>query len=197
MRAVFSTARTFFAKLPSPTPSVINGHEYVDLGLSVKWATCNIGANKPEDSGDYFAWGETKTKSEYFHENSTTCGKENYTFLDAAVENWGSTWRLPTRAECQELCDSCIWQWTNINGQNGYNVISMKNGNSIFLPAAGSFNGSSLGDDVGEWCRFWSSSPYGSDSKGAYSLIFSRFGFPFYIDRAARCNGFTIRPVSE
>ncbi len=80
------------------------GHEYVDLGLSVKWATCNVGATKPEEYGNYYAWGETATKSEYTEDNSLTYGKQMRDIsgnaqYDAATANWGGTWRMPTNDE--------------------------------------------------------------------------------------------------
>ena len=139
-----------------------NGHDYVDLGLSVKWATCNVGATKPEDFGDYFAWGETEPKSTYDWSTYKWCNGsyktltkycndkkyghkkfvDNKTQLelsdDAARANWGGSWRMPTKAEITELHEQCTWTWTRQNGMNGYKVTSKKNGNSIFLPAAGS-----------------------------------------------------------
>lgn len=126
----------------------INGHEWVDLGLSVKWATCNVGASSLSAYGNYYAWGETRTKSEYNYSNSVTyeksmgdiAGSSQY---DAARANWGSSWRLPTKAEFQELINNCTWTWTSQGGHNGYKVTG-KNGNSIFLPAAGWRYGSSL-----------------------------------------------------
>ena len=118
-----------------------NGHEYVDLGLpsGLKWATCNVGAIKPEEYGDYFAWGEIKPKQRYDDDNYTY--KSNPETLplsaDAANVNWGGKWRMPTKAEQDELRNYCTWEWTTLNGEKGYKVISKKNGNSIFLPAAG------------------------------------------------------------
>lgn len=156
----------------------INGHEYVDLGLSVKWATCNVGANTPEEYGDYYAWGETSTKSEYTRNNSRTFGKDimdeetiifedivmfaskdvdisgnaNY---DAARANWGGSWRMPTIAEMEELEIKCAWKWTKQNGVNGYKVTG-PNGNSIFLPAAGLCDGE-MPRYYGEEGYYWSS----------------------------------------
>lgn len=94
--------------------SYINGHEYVDLGLpsGLKWATCNVGANKPEDYGNYYAWGETGTKSSYGASNSKTYGKQmndikGNSQYDAARSNWGGSWRLPTEKELEELVNKC------------------------------------------------------------------------------------------
>ena len=101
--------------------NVHEGHEWVDLGLSVKWATCNVGATNPEEYGDYFAWGETRTKSEYTDSNCTSYGKSwgdigGDSSRDAATASWGGSWRMPTPAEFQELKDNCDWTWTTQNG---------------------------------------------------------------------------------
>lgn len=162
-----------------------NGHEYVDLGLSVKWATMNIGASKPEDYGDYFAWGETTTKTTYDWSTYTWCnGSEstmtkyctvNNTTLeltdDAAHVNWGGSWRMPTKAEQDELRTKCTWTWTTQGGMNGYKVTSKTNGNFIFLPAAGYRYDSSL-YYAGSYGYFWSSSLSTSYSGSAYYLYF-------------------------
>ena len=134
-----------------------NGHSYVDLGVSVKWATCNVGANTPEAYGDYFAWGETKPKVVYGEKNykynegvEKTITKYNFSAAHGAVDNkyvldleddaahinWGGKWRMPTRKECAELEEICTWQWKQYNGVKGY-LVTGPNGNSIFLPAAG------------------------------------------------------------
>ena len=175
-----------------------NGHEYVDLGLSVKWATCNVGANKPEDYGNYYAWGETSTKSSYTESNSKTYGKQmndikGNSQYDAARANWGGTWRLPTKAELEELKNKCTWTWTTQNGVNGYKVTG-PNGNSIFLPAAGWRYGSSL-HYAGSYGNYWSSAPVGYDDSSAYYLYFS--SDYHYIDSSRRRRGLSVRPVSE
>ena len=128
----------------------INGHEYVDLGLpsGLKWATCNVGASSPSDYGNYYAWGETSTKSEYTESNSKTRGKNmgdigGNSAYDAARANWGGSWRLPTKAEFEELLNRCTWTWTSQNGHKGY-LVKGPNGRSIFIPAAGGRDGSSL-----------------------------------------------------
>ena len=114
-----------------------NGYEYVDLGLSVMWATCNIGADSPEEYGNYYAWGETATKSEYRQDNCYRWGGSDLTFSDdAAYVNWGGNWRIPTKAEFEELRDRCSWVYMKISGTPGFNVTG-PNGNSIFLPYAG------------------------------------------------------------
>ena len=159
------------------TGNIINGHEYVDLGLpsGLKWATCNVGASKPEESGNHYAWGETSTKSSYIKENSVTWGKNfsdisgNPTY-DVARKQWGRTWRLPTIAEFEELLNNCTWTWTEQNGINGCKVTSKKNGNSIFLPAAGWRDESLNYQGTGGY--YWSSTPHESLSLGAYSLYF-------------------------
>ncbi len=176
-----------------------NGHEYVDLGLSVKWATCNVGASKPEDYGNYYAWGETNTKSSYTKYNSKTYGKSmgdinGNSSYDAARANWGGKWRMPTEAEMQEFIDKCTWTWTTQNGVKGYKVTG-PNGNSIFLPAAGFRNWSSL-DYAGSNGSYWSSTPY--DNGYDYDACY------LYFDSGSQSMGYTnpsdghsVRPVVE
>ena len=174
------------------TTNVINGHEYVDLGLSsgTKWATCNVGATTPEEYGDYYAWGEITTKSEYTRENSRTYGfKMNdisgNSSYDVACVNWGGAWRMPTEQEMDELEDDCAWFWTTQNGIDGMKVYG-PNGNSIFLPAGGFCDGSSRG--VGEVCRYWSSTPYSStNTTDAYCFSSKEY----------RYRGCTVRPVVD
>ena len=183
--------------------TIKDGHEYVDLGLpsGLKWATCNIGAIAPEASGDYFAWGEIKTKKSFSESGSLTYGKKKYSIeiagnsqLDAACANWGGSWRMPTKYECQELIDKCKWKWVTVNGVNGYKVTG-PNGNNIFLPATGFRGGSSL-HYAGSYGDYWSSTPYGSDAHCAYYLTFSSFNH-IMKSRYYRYDGRCIRPVSE
>lgn len=182
------------------THGTINGHEYVDLGLpsGLKWATCNVGANRPEDYGNYYAWGEIKTKSEYTRDNSITFNKKfkdigGDTRYDVARANWGDTWRLPTRAELKELENRCTWKWTTQNGVRGYKVTG-PNGKSIFLPAAGYRDGASLylGGNFGV---YWSSTPTATYDDGAYYLYF--IGGDELVDYIGRYYGHTVRPISE
>ena len=193
-----------------------NGREYVDLGLSVKWATCNVGANKPEDYGDYFAWGETEPKSTYNFSTHKWCNGsyktltkysnekkyghkkfvDNKTTLelsdDAAHANWGGSWRMPTDAELTELHEQCTWTWTTQNGVNGYKVTSQSNGNSIFMPAAGHRFDSSL-RDAGSYGNYWSSSLQTDFPCAAYDLYF----YSDNVNRSSygRCYGRSVRPV--
>ena len=186
------------------------GHVYVDLGLSVKWATCNVGANSPEEYGQYFAWGETTTKAEYTSDNCPTCGltisqlqsqgyidnNGNLTAQhDAATVNWGGDWRMPTNAEQQELINNCIWTWTMQNGVNGYKVEG-PNGNSIFLPAAGFRDVSSL-YDAGSYGYYWSSAPF--DGSFDYFACGLDFGLDFDPDLLiySRDYGQSVRPILE
>ena len=175
-------------------------HEYVDLGLSVKWATCNVGATTPEGYGDFFAWGETSTKTEYTEDNSKTSGNSmgdisGNSSYDAATANWGGNWRIPTEAEMKELIDRCNWKWTTQNGVKGYKVIG-PNGNSIFLPAAG-YHWSSLGVvGDGNIGHYWSSTPARSSVYRAYDLSFNREAY-FVYDSDDREDGRSVRPVLE
>ena len=184
----------------SRTMGSIAGHDYVDLGLSVKWATCNVGASSSEDYGNYYAWGETKTKSSYDDDNCKTFRKSigdiGGTSRDVAHVKWGSPWRLPTMAEFEELLDSvnCTWDWTTQGGHEGYKVTSRKNGNSIFLPAAGWRYGTSL-DDTDTCGYYWSSTPDEGITQFACSLLFGSSDRDTY--GSYRDGGRTVRPVSE
>lgn len=185
-----------------------NGHEYVDLGLpsGLLWATCNVGANSPEDYGDYFAWGETVPKSTYNWNTYFDTNDGGYTFHkydnyggktvlepadDAAHVNWGGSWRMPTYEEQDELRNECTWEWTTQNGVNGRKVTG-PNGNSLFLPAAGYRLNSRL-YDAGSVGGYWSSSLYTSSLIYTYYLDFSSD----LVDRDynSRCSGLSVRPV--
>ena len=188
----------------------IEGHGYVDLGLSVKWATQNVGASSPSDYGGYYAWGETETKSSYDWSNyfdylddegdswgiykiggktsiSPTSGH------DTARENWGGSWRMPTYAEFEELCKKCVWTWTSQGGHKGYKV-SGPNGNSIFLPAAGWRYGSDTYVE-GQVGFYWSSTLSSLYSYYARALSFGSSGHGTDFD--GRSYGRSVRPVAE
>ncbi|MDE7456946.1 MAG: hypothetical protein K2M96_09625 [Prevotella sp.] len=189
----------------------INGHEWVDLGLSVKWATCNVGAGSPSDYGGYYAWGETQPKSRYDWDNSFDClddkGDSWGTYKvdgqkqiaptsghDTARENWGGRWRMPTDAENEELCKKCKWIWTIRGDHNGY-IVTGPNGNSIFLPAAGIRNGMDS-YYVGEGGAYWSSTLSLLGSYGARYLSFVSSGDHGTYD-SYRCFGKSVRPVAD
>ena len=210
------------------------GHVYVDLGLSVKWATCNVGASSPEEYGDYYAWGETKAYGEsdtsnsmnYSHAGTYTktyydwstykwcdgsettqtkyCTDSNYGTVDnkkvlessddVAHVKWDGSWRMPTDEEMTELRENCTWTWTTQGGKNGYKVTSKKNGNSIFLPAAGDRNGSSL-FSAGSDGSYWSSSlnesyPYNANFVGFHSSRVYRSHYYRFV-------GHSVRPVCD
>ncbi len=188
----------------------VGNYEYVDLGLpsGLKWATCNVGASSPEDYGDYFAWGETETKTEYTPDNSLTSGLtiselQSQGYIDgsgnltpshdAATANWGGSWRMPTKEELEELYNECTWTWTTQNGVNGRKLTG-PNGNHIFLPAAGWRDGSSLHSAGGYGCCL-SSTPVESDCNYAYGFNFGS-GVQGVVLRA-RNSGHSVRPVSE
>lgn len=170
------------------TQTIEQSKEFVDLGLpsGTLWATCNIGANKPEDYGNYFAWSETEEKlnydwSTYF--DSVDGSNSNFTKYaigkktqldpenDVAHVKLGCDWRMPTKIELDELCEKCEWTWTSKNGHNGYTVTG-PNGNSIFLPAAGCRHGASS-INVGVYGNYWSSTLTSSDYSNACNLSFN------------------------
>ncbi len=180
--------------------TMIAGHEYVDLGLSVLWATCNVGASSPEDTGYYYAWGETKPKSEYTMDNSVTYGKTSIGNIagdlryDAARANWGGSWRMPTETEILELLENCTHEWTTQNGVKGQLFTSKKNGKSIFLPAVGYRSGSSF-HDVGDKGYYWGASSSEINSYGAYNINFrDNFADGTWNHRFL---GRSVRPVSR
>ena len=194
-----------------------NGHAYVDLGLpsGLLWATCNVGADNPEDYGDYFAWGETTTKSDYSWSTYQYCNGSYYTMTkyctnadygnngfvdnltvlfpedDAATANWGGNWRMPTKAEWEELYNSTTVTLTQQNGVNG-RLFTATNGNSLFLPAAGYRYSGSL-DDAGSNGNYWSSSLNTDGPNYAWSFNFYSDYYYMYYDY--RNDGFTVRPV--
>ncbi len=195
-----------------------NGHEWVDLGLpsGTKWATCNVGATKPEEYGNYYAWGETEPKTTYswatykwcngsydtltkYNTSSSYGTVDNKTVLeladDAARANWGGQWRMPTKEECEELLDNCTLKWVYSykgTGVAGRIVTSNINGNSIFLPAAGCRNDDVL-NDAGRNGIYWSSSLYAGIPNDVWDVYFSS-GY-VSMDYGNRVYGRSVRPV--
>lgn len=195
---------------PKAIPSKKAKPEYVDLGLSVCWASFNLGASKPEESGSQFAWGETEPKPFYcWNYFDTDDGgktfKDYYTFggktrLDAAHDaahvhwsRYNRGWRMPSKAEWKELTDRCEWTLTETNGINGFNVTG-PNGNSIFLPIPKY--------PISDESCYWSSELSNVTSYQAYSIRLSEYGNEISGDDieygfSYRCLGFYIRPVIE
>lgn len=184
---------------------------FVDLGLSVKWGTFNLGADFLEDNGDYYSWGETIPTNEYSwyyykHSNGNNITKycndslvgkiDNIYTLelidDAANACWGGVWRIPTYDEWNELSKYCTWTWTSQHGVDGYIVTSMKYGytdRSIFLPASG-FEYDSFLNIMG---YYWSSSLGEMNSRSAYVMEFD--SDDHFVTPEVRIGGFSIRPV--
>lgn len=189
--------------------------EYVDLGLSVKWATYNVGATTPEEYGDYFAWGEVKSKIDYTEYNYKYYDYKYYGYTkynptdkkkvldiidDAARMNWGGKWRMPSDSEWGELISQCTWEWDN--EKNGYVVTSQKEGytqKSIFLPAAGykERGNHSCGSSEGHYWRTSLGGSLGSYDDGerfAEYIYFSWSSTPG-MSTEYRYSGLSIRPI--
>ncbi len=169
--------------------------EAVDLGLSVKWATCNVGATKPEEYGNYYAWGEVSPKTNYDESTYTFSGRPDVLSAtnDAASQNWGDNWRMPTIDEWQELIDNCTWTWTTKKGVNGFKV-KATNGNSIFLPAAG-FRGIGGLNYAGLGGYYWSSSLSTDDPSNAQGVYLGSGNH--YTHHHYRFCGRSVRPVAK
>jgi hypothetical protein len=194
-------------------------YEYVDLGLpsGTLWATFNVGATKPEEFGDYFAWGETAPKTTYNWETYKHCngspdqltkycdkskrGYKGFTdklFVlqpsdDAATVNWGKEWRTPLIEEWGELQENTSYMWTTLNGVKGC-LFTARNGNTLFLPAAGNREGMKRYDDLG---RYWSSTLdyyYRNFRTSSHFLGFSPNGCAIGLI-SYRSYGFSVRPV--
>ena len=187
----------------------------VDLGLSVNWAGWNVGASSPEQYGGYYAWGETEEKSDYSKETYkywvdsdgdgdleraelVNIGDDiSGTQYDVARQKWGGSWRMPTKAEIDELTSKCKWTWYQYKGVKGYKVTG-PNGNSIFLPAAGYRVGTSLlydGSDGGYWSVTRYEEDYG-DYEFAWHLHFYFYcGNHYFYGGNLRFFGLSVRPV--
>ena len=197
--------------------------EAVDLGLSVKWASFNLGASKPEDAGSYFAWGETEPKEVYNWLSYRLCEGSEKSFTkyvpmskaykngangfyddkstlelcdDAAAVALHDKWRTPTLAEWQELYDECVWVWAPLNGVNGYKISNKSDATKwIFLPAADSRFGDSPFASAG-WGHYWSSTRRNERAISAYDCRFTkgRIGIGRSVER---CYGYSVRPVCD
>lgn len=192
----------------------ITNHGYVDLDLpsGTLWAICNIGANSPTAYGDYLAWGETEPKTPWSYDWDTYmfyfggkltkyCNDANYgdtdglTTLDSdddvAMYNWRSGWRMPTKADFEELFNNTTVTWTQQGGVNG-RLFTATNGNSIFLPAAGYREGNNLSSD-GSYGYYWSSMLYTDYPHYAWQFHFG--SSDSNVGSSERCYGLSVRPV--
>lgn len=193
-----------------------DSRSYVDLGLSVKWANCNIGANYPWEYGGYYCWGETYVKESYYindyrwyyeteydsyterdyeYSNLGSSISGNYSY-DAAYYQWGYEWRMPTLEEIYELMNNCTWRWTYVRGEGGY-MVTGPSGNSIFLPAAGDASGEDYEEQGSAgyyWCGALAPEEGDYDGHDAYLVGFSysEGASLYYGDRSY---GFSVRPV--
>lgn len=199
-----------------------NGHDYVDLGLpsGTMWATCNVGASKPEDCGNYYAWGETSTKSTYKWDTykyangydgklTKYCNNSEYghngfndslTILqsedDPATANWGDGWETPSKAQWEELLANTTKQWMTQNGVAGYLFTSKKNGQTIFLPNVKGREDYSRDEPVVVhlWSGlYWSKSL--CTGREAWCLVEDDKGYHLY--PVHRDYGFSVRPVRK
>ena len=193
-------------------PREKSNQEWVDLGIGVKWAACNVGAGSPNQKGSYFAWGETRAKTNYDWNTYRLC-KGSYNTLtkynnqidlgtvdkktklsgedDAARYNWGGTWRLPTKKEFEDLITKCTWTWSN-----GSYTVTGPNGNSIVIPAAGNKNGSDIYDS-GVIGYYWTSTLYTDDPYRAWLVIMGQGNSKPLVKADDRRIGFSIRPVRD
>jgi len=217
----------------------LNGHEYVDMGNGLKWATCNVGAVRPEEYGDFYAWAESETKDDFtsasyqwtlnngvdiyynilkytYADGKTDAiwyqggefvgdGKTSYADYDyaddAARQQWGGPWRTPTVAEWLWLVNNCTWSWTtDYNGTGVSGKIATSNvpgftDNSLFFPAAGYKNGSSI-SNRGDYCHLWS-----SENNYGFSFVAAEMAFssstPLNFDTITRFYGLSVRPVAD
>ena len=190
-----------------------------DLGLSVKWASYNVGAIAAWESGDYYAWGETEEKEEYsqstykfsgssgfgqftkyYYDNMLGLGGDGKTKLDyeddVARVKWGGSWRMPTKRELDELRDNCTWEWETLYGVKGYRVTG-PNGNSIFLPAVGFRTGTEINSQ--QKIYYWSSTVYVIGGyTDAYIIDETYAGDDYFFDAVCgRHCGLPVRPVCE
>lgn len=199
----------------------VNNYTAVNLGLSVNWATCNVGAENPWEAGEYYAWGEVNPKTSYWSKTYKYCSgtpescvkigkqiptpwnKEYIIFdiseseYDAAYTKWGQGWRMPTIWETRELERDCTWVWTEINGMKGASVTG-PNGNSIFLPAAGIMKGSKKEYSEVQG-NYWTSScfpnEYGYATYLGVSTNSREYDTQFF--QNYRFQGYMIRPVTS
>lgn len=187
--------------------NMINGHEFVDLGLGVLWATCNVGAQIPEEFGGYFAWGETKPKRIFNEQTCETYEKVDIeeisgTERDVARILWGAPWRMPTGEEMEELI-TCKNKWIEHDGVWGRDIIGLS-GNRIFLPAAG-WREWGLLKGFNEVGYYWCGSSLQGDAQRAAPMHFDKsfihmgvgLNYLCLCELKSRYYGMSIRPVAD
>lgn len=180
----------------------VNGHQWVDLGLpsGKKWATCNIGASSPEQSGWYLSWAEMEEKSSYEPKVSKTyeqrvgdiSGNSNY---DVAAARWGGGWRMPTIDEWRELAKYCRWESVIINGKDVKRIVSKVNGNFIFLPHSG-HKTLSKSEEINVRGKYWSSTPQQGSTVRTQTLSFFATGGADYSTEYLG-TGLTVRAIID
>lgn len=173
----------------------INGNIYhlgvsgaIDLGIGVRWAAYNVGAQAPYEYGNYYSWGEIQEKIGYFENSSFNEG-----FVDVARHKWGNRWRMPSKREFEILMQECSWIWSEYMGVKGCYVVG-PNGNAIFLPAAG-FCYESENRDYGIRCYYWSSTSAGSDYAYAYAYDLVYPKSTTALSKSRSFTGDTVRPI--
>ena len=185
-------------------------HEYVDMGNGMKWATTNVGAKTPTDYGDYYAWGETETKSDYSQYTYNSDLNSKYMWApgptalgypirllpedDVARQKWGDEWRMPTYYECELLCNRNEYTWTWDYDRGGATVTSKETGNSIYLPAAGAIERTYV-QNTGIMLACWASSAHNTSSSTSAHFTFSSMNSYPVVSHGLRYVGHSVRPV--
>ena len=204
VRTINTSVNVFGNGTPIFTP---DGVEAINLGLPSGsiWASCNVGATKPENIGDYYAWGVTEEDEQYDWSTYIHCnGSANScrglgqsisgTEYDVAHITWGKDWQIPTLEQLYELHHLCSYEWTTLNGVKG-GKFTGPNGNSIFLPAAGYYDG----DDLTNYGShgYYIAGTQGSNYDGRCYILSFFNGYAHWTNENYRCNGFSVRPVTK
>ena len=185
-------------------------HDYVDMGNGMKWATTNVGAQTPTDYGDYYAWGETETKSDYSQYTYNSDLNSKYMWApgptalgypisllpedDVARKKWGEEWRMPTYYECELLCNRNEYTWTWDYDRGGATVTSKETGNSIYLPAAGAMERTFV-QNTGIMLACWASSAHNTSSSTSAHFTFSSMNSYAMVSHGLRYVGHSVRPI--